>query len=529
MATVEDPFGLTGNTLGEYAIEHAVATGGFGVVYKARHQSLQRHAAIKVLKIPSSVPVERHEEFVQKFLAEAQAIASLKHPAIVGVLDFKTSTTPSGEQVAWMALEWIEGETLTKNLARRRGAGGRSPSECLQLMAPVFDALAEAHAHGIAHRDIKPSNIMLPLPDAPGRSRSRFSAELRTIARVLDFGIAKVMSPDEEVGTGDTETETTLRAYSLSYAAPEQVSSTRTGPWTDVHALALLVTELLIDAPPYPSQDRTELYSVICAPTRPTPWLRGFDVGAWEPVLLRALSLRPHERFADAGEFLTALEESLPRAAHRPYTPAPSLPPHTEPVPGFVALAQPLSTTVPFTAHTAPVRRRKLTTRTLVLGLLIISLAAAVGGTIRHSKTREPPRLASSARSLVSFQPSGIELPHTIPLLPPSQQPPTTVASSPPTTPTLTAPTPAPQATSPLNSPPRTAPRPSVRPQETAMNNAEAQAPSRVRGPTATAPSGTTPARALPVSPSAAPIATPYDDEPPAEPSPATPPRIRPR
>jgi serine/threonine protein kinase len=126
--------------------------------------------------------------------------------------------------------------------------------------------------------------------------------------RVLDFGIAKVMETGEEAGSGQTATRTELSSYSLGYAAPEQVSQARTGPWTDVHALALIAVELLTGRRAYRSTDPVAIYADVLDRERPTPGRVGVDVGPWETVLARALALRPMERYPDADDLLAALE-----------------------------------------------------------------------------------------------------------------------------------------------------------------------------------------------------------------------------
>jgi tetratricopeptide (TPR) repeat protein len=199
-----------------------------------------------------------------------------------------------------MALEWLEGETLKQELARRRGRGGRTPAECLRLLRPAIEAIAEAHDLQIVHRDIKPSNIML-VPMKGGVS-----------PRVLDFGIAKMMAPeDSDASEGETATESTRRAFTVASAAPEQLSGARTGPWTDVYALGLLLTEVLTDQPPLAGRDANERYRLAFAGERPTPRHAGVDVGPWEEVLARALSVRPSDRQRDARALLAELDAAL--------------------------------------------------------------------------------------------------------------------------------------------------------------------------------------------------------------------------
>jgi serine/threonine protein kinase len=297
-AVQRDPFGLAGALLdGRFRIEREVAEGGFGVVYCATQTALDRPVAIKVLKTPASFDESAKLQFRERFAHEAKTIARIRHPNIVDVYDFGVSAMPAGEMAPWMALEWLEGETLEQQLERRRGGGGRTSTAVMELLHPVLQAFAFAHKQGVVHRDIKPANIMV-VPQQHG-----------TMLRVLDFGIAKVASPDDAAGTGLTKTGG-IPAFSPLYAAPEQVAFGRTGPWTDVHALGLILTEMLTDQLPYGAQD-LQLFEEIMAQQRPTPRSKGIDVGPWESVLQRAVALSPSERWKSAGELLAALEASL--------------------------------------------------------------------------------------------------------------------------------------------------------------------------------------------------------------------------
>ena len=295
-----DVFGLTGTVFdGRFEVERKVAEGGFAVVYKARHLALDRLVALKVLKTPRGYDDAARTEFQQKFAAEAKTIARLKHPHIVDVHDFAIGVMPSGESAPWMALGWLDGETLATRLERRRQLkpAGLTLREALDLFRPIAQALAFAHRLGIVHRDVKPANIML-VGDEPSPS-----------PRVLDFGIAKLIASERPAGAGDTRTDS-VPTFTPSYAAPEQVSYSRTGPWTDVHALGLILTELLTDQPPYVDDD-AHLFELVMSPSRPTPASKGRDVGAFEPIIAKALAFSPRERWADAGEMLAVLEASL--------------------------------------------------------------------------------------------------------------------------------------------------------------------------------------------------------------------------
>ena len=171
---------------------------------------------------------------------------------------------PPGEPAPWMALEWLEGETLEHELDRRRGTGGRNVAQAVALLRPVIEAVAYAHKRGVVHRDIKPANIMI------------VDTDTGPMLRMLDFGIAKIMEGDP---FGDTRPGRGSGAtgFSPDYAAPEQITYSRTGPWTDVHALGLLLTELLTDEPPFSADRDEQLFEQIMSVRRPTPNSKGVE------------------------------------------------------------------------------------------------------------------------------------------------------------------------------------------------------------------------------------------------------------
>lgn len=339
MATApQDRFDLVGTTLDrKFRVERLVAEGGFGVLYYGTHLMLDRPIALKVLKIPPGFSESGRATFIDGFAREAKTIVRISHQNIVQVLDFGVSPMPSGPMCPWMALEWLNGPTLREVLVQRRGRGGSPPHEVLALLRPVLDALAYAHEEGIAHRDIKPANMML-VPTKRGN-----------VLKLLDFGIAKAMDDGEEAGTGHTATASTLNAFSLAYAAPEQIGGSRTGPWTDVHAMGLIITEMLTDQPPYDGRERTEICVDALSSRRPTPAKRNVDAGPWESVLTTALSLRPADRFPSAVEFLRALETTLAGAMNRASMPG-LFPPAPGSAFGMPAAFTPSLASVPYGA-----------------------------------------------------------------------------------------------------------------------------------------------------------------------------------
>ena len=136
----------------------------------------------------------------------------------------------------------------------------------------------------------------------------------RTVPKVLDFGIAKVSEGPVSPTSGRTLTESVVVAFSPGYASPEQVSRGRTGPWTDVHALALILVEVLTDRHAYPQDDISKIGSEILSEHRPTPRALGVEVGPWELILRRALAVNAAERHPDAGALLADLTTSVDAA-----------------------------------------------------------------------------------------------------------------------------------------------------------------------------------------------------------------------
>jgi len=297
----EDPLALCGRALdGRFRVDSFVAEGGFGYVYRGVSLGDGREVALKFLKMHELDTDEMRAVVTEQFRAEAAVGERLSHPAAVPVVGHGVTTAARGE-APWVAFEWVRGRSLEADLDARWKAPPRAPAEVLPLIRPVLEALAEAHASGIAHRDLKPGNLMLT--DA---------ADGELPMRLLDFGISKVLLQEEKhLPTGMTVTRSAVVACSPDYAAPEQVSAGRTGPWTDVHQIALVLTEMLTHKRPYSGESVMALRTQAIAPERPTPGRHGVDVGAWEAVLEKALAIRPADRYPDAGALLAALDEAL--------------------------------------------------------------------------------------------------------------------------------------------------------------------------------------------------------------------------
>jgi len=166
---------MIGQTLGHYRILEKVAAGGMGVVYLARDEQLERDVAVKVL--PSGTLSD--DAARKHFRKEATALAKLNHPHIETVYDFGTQ-----DGVDFLVMEYVPGKTLADRLAR----GALSEKEIIELAIQIASALEEAHDRGIVHRDLKPANI---------------AVTAKGYAKILDFGLAKLLRPVDEGTTED--------------------------------------------------------------------------------------------------------------------------------------------------------------------------------------------------------------------------------------------------------------------------------------------------------------------------------------
>jgi serine/threonine-protein kinase len=317
-----DPFGLVGQLLdGQFRVEALIGEGGFSAVYRGVHAGLGEPIAIKCLKIPASVwsppaagdagpttPVMGTvlvDSFVKRFRDESRILYRLGQGNLNIVRCIASGTTlapATGALVPYMVLEWLEGQSLEADL-EARGRKGRPLPEVMSIVETVADAMSHAHAMGVVHRDLSTGNIFL----AKQRDGS-----LR--AKVLDFGVAKVMTDDLDLGPR-TQTIAQIRIFSPAYAAPEQFDSRLAppGPYSDVYALALVMVELLTGKPVRDGATLGEMMQKALDPKAPrTPRQLGAQVtDAVEQVVARALSYEAKDRQKDAGELWRELRGAV--------------------------------------------------------------------------------------------------------------------------------------------------------------------------------------------------------------------------
>src|SRR5258708_11279296 len=229
-----------GRTIGRYEIVGLLGQGSFGITYRARDTQLGREVAIKEY-LPTSLAVRQDGSTVlprstevaddftwgrDRFVAEGRTLASLHEaPAIVRVHDFLEANG-----TAYIVMELLRGQTLDRRI---RQSGPLSPVEVDAILWPLLDGLEQVHAAGFLHRDIKPANILL---NAAGRPT------------LIDFGASRAAMAGRS---------TALTAiFTPGYAAAEQFTSARQGPWTDIYGLAATLYHAIAGKVPPSAFDR---------------------------------------------------------------------------------------------------------------------------------------------------------------------------------------------------------------------------------------------------------------------------------
>ena len=301
---------VLGVRLGPWRVVREIGRGGMGAVYLAVRddEQFQQQAAIKVMKYGLDT-----DELLGRFRRERQILASLDHPYIARLID--GGSTPEGRP--YFVMEYIEGQTID---AWRR-AHNPSVEECCRLFLKVCEAVACAHRSLIVHRDLKPGNILIAADGSP---------------KLLDFGVAKLLSPDEEPDR--TVTGIALRPLTPEYASPEQVLGRPVTTATDVYSLGAILYELLTGSKAHrlPSRSPSEIEYAVCVEpvSRPSDAVPATQPGAarlrrrlsgdLDNIVQMAMRKEPGRRYpsvdrfaADIGSFLDGWPVSARRDSWR--------------------------------------------------------------------------------------------------------------------------------------------------------------------------------------------------------------------
>jgi len=284
-----------GEQIGPYQVVRRLGAGGMGEVYLARHRHLNRDAAVKVLLAEISM----NQTVVSRFFTEARATAQLRHPNIVEIFD--CDVLPDGR--AYIVMEYLRGESLRGTLDR---LGKLCPDygSISAITGLVADALQAAHENGIVHRDLKPDNTFLSVVP---------SQRDELTIKVLDFGIAKLLSGGDRTGGGGTPTRTGSLIGTPLYMSPEQCRGIPTiDHRADIYSLGCMVFEMVVGQPPFVSEAPGDILMAHIIQNAPSLSSFQADVPpAIDALVARMLAKDPATRPQSMAEVVVAIEALL--------------------------------------------------------------------------------------------------------------------------------------------------------------------------------------------------------------------------
>ena len=238
---------------GRYEIVKLIGEGGMGRVFQARQVSMNRMVALKILR----AQLASDEQLLARFQQEAMSVSRLRHPNTITVYDY--GKTEDG--YLFMAMELLGGRSLFGLLRHEKRI---ALSRALHIMEQVCGAVGEAHKMGIVHRDLKPENIQIDEV-----------ASDPDYAKVLDFGIAKIIHGDGDTVGGKTLTMAGAIFGTPHYMSPEQVHGLRVDHRTDVYSLGVILYEILTGVPPF--DGATPMAVMMAQASKPPPDIRDFE------------------------------------------------------------------------------------------------------------------------------------------------------------------------------------------------------------------------------------------------------------
>jgi serine/threonine-protein kinase len=375
-----------------------------GEVWRATDTVLARTVAVKVL-LPSMLA---EPGFDARFAAEARMMAALRHRGVVNVYDYGKSPIPNRGTVAYVVMEYVEGQPLSLRIAE---SGHLPVADTMEAISQAADALEVAHANGIVHRDVKPANLLIQ-PDGS--------------VVLVDFGIARsqgeaaLTAPNSVLGTA-------------AYMAPEQAAGRPVSPATDIYALGAVAYQCLAGHPPFQGGSAVEVAGKHLHDTPPP--LPTYVPPAARAVVERALAKDPANRYPSAAAMAEAARAA--RSAEH----------NTAEMP---LLAYDPSTVAMDDEVTAPAANRRsrgpLYAGIAALAVLLASVLVAFGlRSDRNVPVKQPNPTASALSAGLSS--TGAPRRTTAPSRTAASAPPATTSAQPPPTPTAPESNPAPTST----------------------------------------------------------------------------------
>ncbi|HEX5213875.1 MAG TPA: protein kinase [Vicinamibacterales bacterium] len=305
-----------GSRIGAYEVLGRLGAGGMGEVYRARDLKLNRSVALKTL--PDAYA--RDPERLARFRREAHALAALNHPNIGQIYGFEDGDAGGGATPSALVLELVEGPTLADVLDTHPPGTGLGLRTSLDIARQILDALDAAHAQGIVHRDLKPANIKVRIDPI----------DQSTSVKVLDFGLAKALAPDNSESAVELANSPTITNQAtaqgvilgtVGYMAPEQALGRHVDKRADVWAFGVILYEMLAGRRPFLGADvGAALTETLTADLDLRPLPPDTPAGV-RRLIQRCLEKNPRKRLRDAGDARTDLDE--PEAVVGPSAPEP--------------------------------------------------------------------------------------------------------------------------------------------------------------------------------------------------------------
>jgi serine/threonine-protein kinase len=265
------------NRVGHYVLEAPIGAGGMGEVYRARDAALGRQAAVKLI-LPGG-----DSQLRDRLLREAQHSARLQHPVIATFFDGGVD-----DDRAWLAVEYVPGETLRARLGR----GPMPVADVVSLGLALLEALVHAHAAGVLHRDLKPENIMIR-PDGH--------------VKLLDFGLARALDATTEGETVQRLTNAGMAVGTVGYMPPEQLLGGDVDGRADLFAIGATLFECLAGRPAFDGRSAVERISAVLSDARPV--MPAHVPPGLAALMTRAIAKSPESRPPTAAAFLRELRE----------------------------------------------------------------------------------------------------------------------------------------------------------------------------------------------------------------------------
>jgi len=266
-----------------YEIGETLGYGGMAEVHRGRDVRLGREVAVKVLR----ADLARDPSFQARFRREAQAAASLNHPAIVAVYDTGEEDVYGNQP--YIVMEYVEGRTLRDVL---KIEGRLMPRRAMEIVADVCAALDFSHRNGIIHRDIKPGNVMITRTGA---------------VKVMDFGIARAVADNAA-----TVTQTAAVIGTAQYLSPEQARGETVDARSDVYSTGVLLFELITGSPPFTGDSPVAVAYQHVRENPPPPSTINPDVPPeLDAIVLKAMAKNPANRYQSAGEMRADLIRAI--------------------------------------------------------------------------------------------------------------------------------------------------------------------------------------------------------------------------